>query len=81
MIDSKSALDTLLNQRMAEETPASVESKLAAWEKSQKGEAMLAKQRDDLILYAPRDGVIGYRTVSYTHLDVYKRQIIYHTWQ
>mgnify|MGYP000047747056 CR=1 FL=1 len=64
MIDSKSALDTLLNQRMAEETPASVESKLAAWEKSQKGEAMLAKQRDDLILYAPRDGVIGYRNAE-----------------
>lgn len=64
MIDSKSALDTLLNQQMSAETPASVESKLAAWQKSQRGEAMLEKQRDDLILYAPRDGVIGYRNAE-----------------
>ena len=64
MIDSKAALDTLLNQTMGEEMPASVESKRAALEKIRRGTAALEKQRDDLILRAPRDGVISYRAAE-----------------
>lgn len=64
MIDSKAALDTLLNQTMGEELPATVESKRAALEKIERGTAVLAKQRDDLILRAPRAGVISYRAAE-----------------
>ncbi len=64
MIDSRSALDTLRNQEMTGAIPATIEAKNAAWQKSQKGSEMLAKQRNDLILYAPRSGVIGYRNAE-----------------
>lgn len=64
MINSKAALDTLLNQTMAGEIPASVESKRAAYVKMERGTDALAKQRDDLILRAPRSGVIGYRAAE-----------------
>lgn len=64
MINSKAALDTLVNQSMQGEVAASVESKRAAWAKAEDGTAILAKQRDDLILHAPRDGVIGYRAAE-----------------
>ena len=64
MIASKSALDTLRNQEMTGAIPATIEAKNAAWQKSQKGSEMLAKQRNDLILYAPRSGVIGYRNAE-----------------
>lgn len=64
MVDSKSALDTLVNQSMSDEVPASVESKRAARDKAERSTAMLDKQRDDLILRAPRDGIIGYRAAE-----------------
>lgn len=64
MVDGKSALDTLLNQSMTGEIPASVEAKLAAYQKALRGTAALEKQRDDLILRAPRSGVIGYRNAE-----------------
>lgn len=64
MINSKAALDTLVNQAMQGEVAASVESKRAAWARAEDGTAILAKQRDDLILRAPRDGVIGYRAAE-----------------
>lgn len=64
MINSKAALDTLKNQTMTGEVPASVESKRAAHLKTQRGTSVLAKQRDDLVLRAPRDGVIGYRAAE-----------------
>lgn len=64
MIDSRAALDTLLNQAMGEELPATVESKRAALEKIRRGTAALEKQRDDLVLRAPRDGVISYRAAE-----------------
>lgn len=59
MVDSKSAYD--VNQAMFGEAPASVEIKRAALEKAEIGTASFAKQRDDLILRAPRDGVIAFR--------------------
>lgn len=64
MIDSRAALDTLLNQSMGEEVPATVESKRAALAKIERGTAVLEKQRDDLIMRAPRDGVISYRAAE-----------------
>ncbi|MDF2564189.1 MAG: efflux transporter, family, subunit [Massilibacillus sp.] len=64
MINSKAALDTLLNQTMSGNIPATVESKKAAMEKSKVGTQSLEKQRNDLILRAPRDGVIGYRNIE-----------------
>lgn len=64
MINSKAALDTLLNQAMTGDVPASVEAKRAAFEKSKHGTESLAKQRSDLILVAPRDGIIGYRNAE-----------------
>lgn len=64
MIDSQSALDTLLNQAMSGEVPASVESKRAALLKAEEGTKSLEKQRYDLLLRAPRDGVIGYRAAE-----------------
>lgn len=59
LVDSKSAFD--VNQAMSGEIPASVEIKRAALEKAQIGTQSFAQQRDDLILRAPRDGVIAYR--------------------
>lgn len=60
---SKSAFDALDNQ-VSGETPAVVESKRAAVDKSYYGTQALEKQREDLILTAPRDGVIGYRAAE-----------------
>jgi len=62
-VTSKAAYEVLLNQ-MTGETPASVESKRAAVEKAAYGTKSLEKQLDDLILRAPRDGVIAYRAAE-----------------
>lgn len=64
MVNSKAALDTLLNQAMSGDVPASVESKRAAYEKSKYATSALEKQQSDLILRAPRDGTIGYRNAE-----------------
>ena len=61
MVDSKSTLDILVNQAMSGEVPATVEAKRAALAKAESGTESLVKQRDDLILRAPRAGVISYR--------------------
>lgn len=62
-VTSKSSYDTLLNQ-VTDETPASIESKRAAVEKNEYGTLALEKQLDDLILRAPRDGIIAYRAAE-----------------
>ena len=62
-VTSKSAYDTQLNQ-ISGESPASVESKRAAVEKAEYGTQMLEKQLSDLILRAPRDGIISYRAAE-----------------
>lgn len=63
MINAKATLDTLINQSVNGE-PASLEGKRAAAAKSVSAGEALEKQRADLILRAPRDGVIVYRQVE-----------------
>lgn len=63
MINAKAAFDTLANQAVDGE-PASLEGKRAAAAKSASAGEALEKQRSDLILRAPRDGVIVYRQVE-----------------
>ena len=63
MINAKAALDTLVNQAV-DGAPASLEGKRAAAAKSASAGEALEKQRSDLILRAPRDGVIVYRQVE-----------------
>ncbi len=61
---AKSALDTLANQMNSRSVPSSVESAQAAAAKAQQGIEAVRKQRDDMVLRAPRSGVIGYRQVE-----------------
>jgi len=61
---SKAAFEVLENQAQGSSVPASVESKRLAIDKAAYGTAALEKQRDDMILRAPRDGVIGYRAAE-----------------
>lgn len=61
MVDAKSALDALANQKMSGAIPATIEGKRAALDKAVHSIEALGKQREDLILRAPRSGVIGYR--------------------
>lgn len=64
MINSKAVLDTLRNQTMSGEVPASVESKRATLVKTERGTDVLVKQQDDLVLRAPRGGVISFRAAE-----------------
>ena len=61
---SKAAFEILENQASNGEDAASVMSKRFAAEKAVQATAVLEKQREDLLLRAPRDGVIGYRNVE-----------------
>ena len=64
MISAKTALDALKNQHKQPGDPAVIGSKKAEVVKAEKNMAALQKQRDDLILRAPRSGVIAYRQVE-----------------
>lgn len=64
MIDSKAAFDKLNDQTSAAGNPANIEIKRAAWEKAQSLVDALVKQRNDMILKAPRAGVIAYRAAE-----------------
>ncbi|HEY3425488.1 MAG TPA: efflux RND transporter periplasmic adaptor subunit [Negativicutes bacterium] len=64
MINAKSALDTLVNQMNASSVPSTIESARAAALKAQHNISAVEKQREDLVLRAPRDGVVGYRQVE-----------------
>ncbi len=63
MINAKATLDTLAKQAVNGE-PASLEVKRAAASKIASAVEALEKQRSDLTLRAPRDGVIVYRQVE-----------------
>lgn len=64
LADAKAALDTLVNQVNADTVPASVASARAAAAKAQYSLIAAKQQRDDLILRAPRSGIIGFRQVE-----------------
>lgn len=61
---SKAAFEVLENQANESSVPASVQSKQLAVEKAAYGTEALEKQREDMLLRAPRDGVIGYRAAE-----------------
>ncbi len=58
---SRAAFEILENQALDGTDAASVLSKRFAAEKTRQATAVLEKQREDLLLRAPRDGIIGYR--------------------
>lgn len=60
---SKAAFDVLANQVEGGDA-ASVQSKEYTAEKQRHATDALRKQRDDMILRAPRDGIIGYRNAE-----------------
>lgn len=64
LADARAALDTLANQMNSSSVPSSIESAQAAAAKAKQGIDAVAKQRDDMVLRAPRSGVIGYRQVE-----------------
>ncbi len=61
---SKAALEILENQAVDGGRAASVLSKQFAAEKASQATEILEKQREDMVLRAPRDGMIGYRNVE-----------------
>ncbi len=63
LADAKASLDTLANQ-MNSGVAAAIQSSRAAATKAQHSVSATEKQRDDLVLRAPRSGVIGYRQVE-----------------
>lgn len=63
LADAKAALDTITNQ-MTAGTAASIAASQAAAAKAQQSVNAAQKQHHDLILTAPRDGIIGYRQVE-----------------
>ncbi len=63
LADAKANLDVIANQ-MNQGVPASILSAQANAQKAQTTIAAAQKQRDDLVLRAPRAGVIGYRQVE-----------------
>lgn len=67
LADAKAVLDALANQ-MNGGAAASIQSSQAAALKAQRTVNAAEKQRDDLILRAPRAGVIGYRQVEVGNL-------------
>ncbi|WP_425058764.1 Efflux pump periplasmic linker BepF [Sporomusa carbonis] len=64
MLNSKATLDSFAKQSSEGTVPAAVEAKRAAVLKTERNIEALAKQREDMIIRAPRDGVIGYRQVE-----------------
>ncbi|SFT54327.1 RND family efflux transporter, MFP subunit [Selenomonas sp. GACV-9] len=60
---SKAAFEVLANQADGD-SAASVQSKQYTAEKQRYAAAALRRQREDMILRAPRDGVIGYRNAE-----------------
>lgn len=64
-IASQAAFEALENQQQANGgTPASVQSKQFIADKDAYATDALRKQRDDMMIRAPRDGVIGYRAAE-----------------
>lgn len=63
LADAKASLDMLTNQ-MSSGVAATIQASQAGAAKAQHSISAVQKQRDDLILRAPRSGVIGYRQVE-----------------
>ena len=63
LADAKAVLDALANQ-LNGGMAASIQSSQAAAMKAQHTLSAMEKQRDDLVLRAPRGGIIGYRQVE-----------------
>ncbi|WP_255451275.1 efflux RND transporter periplasmic adaptor subunit [Sporomusa sp. KB1] len=63
LADAKAAFDALSNQ-MKSGVASTIQSSQASVLKAQHGISAAQKQRDDLILRAPRSGMIGYRQVE-----------------
>ena len=63
-VTAKAAYDSLANQAEGGGTPASVRSKELAAIRSRYNVKALEKQRSDMFLRAPRDGVISYRNAE-----------------
>lgn len=63
LADAKASLDSLTNQ-MSSGVPAAVQSSRAAAQKMQLTVSAAQKQKNDLIITAPRAGVVGYRQVE-----------------
>jgi len=61
MLDARAALDGLVNQMNANSVPSVIASAQAAAQKAGHTVSAIEKQREDLILRAPRSGMIGYR--------------------
>ncbi len=61
---SKAAYEALENQSDGSAAPASVASKQFTAEKDMYATKSLEKQRSDMYLIAPRDGIIGYRSAE-----------------
>jgi HlyD family secretion protein len=64
LADARASLDLLVNQMNASDVPASIVSARAAAVKAQHNISAAEKQRSDLVLRAPRSGMIGYRLVE-----------------
>lgn len=67
MTTAKAAVDTWAKQ-ITYGSAASVESKIAARDKAQSAVDALRNQRNDLILTAPRAGIVGYRQAEVGNL-------------
>ena len=63
-VTAKAAYESLANQSEGGSTPASVRSKELAAVKSRYNVKALEKQRSDMFLRAPREGVISYRNAE-----------------
>lgn len=63
LADAQASLDAVANQ-MNTGVASSIESAQAAAAKAQQGIYAMEKQRNDLVLSAPRSGIIGYRQVE-----------------
>jgi len=61
MLGAKSVLDSLVNQMNANSVPSVIVSAQATASKAQYNVEAIQKQREDLVLRAPRSGMIGYR--------------------
>lgn len=64
LADAKAGLDALANQMNSNAVASAIQSAQAAAAKAQHSVSAAQKQRDDLVLRAPRSGSIGYRQVE-----------------
>lgn len=62
--NAKAVFDTLDKQMNSNSVPAVIEAARATAQKAQYSVSAMEKQRDDLVLRAPRSGMIGYRQVE-----------------